>query len=45
MALGHPLGATGCKLMGTLINELERTKGSMVFWRYVKEGYSECHNR
>jgi len=24
MALGHPLGATGAKLMGTLLNELER---------------------
>jgi len=27
MALGHPLGATGAKLMGTLLNELERRKG------------------
>jgi len=27
MALGHPLGATGVKLMGTLLNELERRKG------------------
>jgi acetyl-CoA acetyltransferase family protein len=26
-ANGHPLGATGCKLMGTLVNELERRKG------------------
>ena len=24
IALGHPLGATGCILMGTLIDELER---------------------
>ena len=24
IALGHPLGATGCMLMGTLIDELER---------------------
>ena len=22
--MGHPLGATGCMLMGTLIDELER---------------------
>jgi len=27
MALGHPLGATGAKLMTTLLHELERTKG------------------
>ncbi|SUE16526.1 acetyl-CoA acetyltransferase [Rhodococcus gordoniae] len=27
IALGHPLGATGTKLMGTLLNELERTGG------------------
>lgn len=27
MALGHPLGATGAKLMTTLLHELERRKG------------------
>jgi acetyl-CoA C-acetyltransferase len=27
IALGHPLGATGVKLMSTLLNELERTGG------------------
>ena len=27
MALGHPLGSTGCKLMTTLLHELERTGG------------------
>jgi acetyl-CoA acyltransferase len=27
IALGHPLGASGSKLMGTLLNELERTNG------------------
>ena len=27
IALGHPLGATGAKLMTTLLNELERTGG------------------
>jgi acetyl-CoA C-acetyltransferase len=27
MALGHPLGATGAKLMTTLVNELERRQG------------------
>ena len=27
MALGHPLGASGAKLMATLVNELERTGG------------------
>jgi len=26
MALGHPLGASGSKLMATLVNELERRK-------------------
>jgi len=26
-ALGHPLGASGCKLMTTLVHELERRKG------------------
>jgi len=24
IALGHPLGATGCMLLGTLLDELER---------------------
>jgi len=27
IALGHPLGASGTKLLATLVNELERTKG------------------
>ncbi|MGH9294791.1 MAG: thiolase family protein, partial [Acidimicrobiales bacterium] len=27
IALGHPLGASGTKLMATLLNELERTEG------------------
>jgi acetyl-CoA acyltransferase len=27
IALGHPLGASGAKLMATLLNELERTGG------------------
>ncbi|MEV5595557.1 acetyl-CoA C-acetyltransferase [Streptomyces sp. NPDC052496] len=27
IALGHPLGATGCKLLATLLHELERTGG------------------
>lgn len=27
MALGHPLGSTGCKLMATLVHELERRQG------------------
>jgi acetyl-CoA acyltransferase len=27
IAIGHPLGASGAKLMGTLLNELERTGG------------------
>ena len=27
IALGHPLGATGCRLMTTLLHELERTEG------------------
>jgi acetyl-CoA acetyltransferase len=27
IALGHPIGATGTRLMTTLLNELERTKG------------------
>ena len=27
IALGHPIGATGTKLMATLLNELERTGG------------------
>jgi acetyl-CoA C-acetyltransferase len=27
MALGHPIGATGTRLMATLLNELERTGG------------------
>ena len=27
IALGHPLGSSGTKLMATLVNELERTQG------------------
>eukprot|EP00927_Polykrikos_kofoidii_P028466 TRINITY_DN2484_c0_g1_i3.p1 TRINITY_DN2484_c0_g1~~TRINITY_DN2484_c0_g1_i3.p1 ORF type:complete len:416 (+),score=82.57 TRINITY_DN2484_c0_g1_i3:63-1310(+) len=27
MALGHPLGATGCKLMTTLLHELDKSNG------------------
>ena len=27
IALGHPLGASGTKLMATLLNELERSEG------------------
>merc|ERR1712146_11927 len=27
MALGHPLGGTGCKLMATLVHELHRRQG------------------
>jgi acetyl-CoA C-acetyltransferase len=27
IALGHPIGATGTRIMGTLLNELERTGG------------------
>ncbi len=27
IALGHPLGATGARLMTTLLHELERTEG------------------
>jgi acetyl-CoA C-acetyltransferase len=27
IALGHPLGATGVRLMTTMLNELERTGG------------------
>ena len=27
IALGHPLGASGTKLLATLVNELERTGG------------------
>jgi acetyl-CoA C-acetyltransferase len=27
IALGHPIGATGTRLMATLLNELERTRG------------------
>ena len=27
IALGHPIGATGTKLLATLLNELERTGG------------------
>ena len=28
IALGHPLGCTGAKLMTTLLHELERTDGT-----------------
>jgi acetyl-CoA C-acetyltransferase len=27
IALGHPLGATGARLLSTLLHELERTSG------------------
>lgn len=38
IALGHPLGATGAKLMITLMNELERTNG-----RYGLQAVCEGH--
>src|SRR6476619_2843348 len=37
IALGHPLGATGGRLMTTLLNELERTGG-----RYGMQTMCEC---
>jgi acetyl-CoA acyltransferase len=36
IALGHPLGATGTKLLASLVNELERTGG-----RYGLQATSE----
>jgi acetyl-CoA acetyltransferase len=32
IAIGHPLGASGVRLMGTLLNHLEATGG----WRAVR---------
>ena len=29
IALGHPIGATGTRIMATLLNELERTGGRL----------------
>ncbi len=29
IALGHPLGATGAMILGTCLDELERTRGSL----------------
>ena len=36
MALGHPLGGTGAKLMTTLLHELERREARLVYKRFVK---------
>ena len=40
MALGHPLGGTGAKLMTTLVNELERRGG-----RYGMQAICEGEHR
>ena len=38
IALGHPLGATGAKLMTTLLHELERTGGRYGFQTMCEGG-------
>ncbi len=38
IALGHPLGATGTKLMTTLLHELERTEGKYGFQTMCEGG-------
>ena len=38
IALGHPLGATGTKLMTTLLHELERTEGTYGFQTMCEGG-------
>lgn len=38
VALGHPLGCTGAKLMTTLVNELERTDGRYGFQAMCEGG-------
>lgn len=38
IALGHPLGATGTKLMTTLLHELERTQGKYGFQTMCEGG-------
>ena len=36
MALGHPLGATGAKLMTTMLHELERRKARYALQAIVR---------
>jgi acetyl-CoA acyltransferase len=38
IALGHPLGCSGAKLMTTLLNELERTNGTYGFQAMCEGG-------
>jgi acetyl-CoA acyltransferase len=38
IALGHPLGCSGAKLMTTLVNELERTEGTYGFQAMCEGG-------
>ena len=38
IALGHPLGCSGAKLMTTLVNELERTGGRYGFQTMCEGG-------
>ena len=38
MALGHPLGATGARLMTTMLNELERSGGKYGFQTMCEGG-------
>ena len=38
IALGHPLGCSGAKLMTTLVNELERTDGRYGFQAMCEGG-------
>jgi len=44
IALGHPLGATGTKLMTTLINSLEKRINDMVFLPSVRCWNSQRNN-
>jgi acetyl-CoA acyltransferase len=38
IAIGHPLGASGVRLMGTLLNHLEATKGRFGFQTMCEGG-------
>ncbi len=45
MALGHPLGATGAKLMTTLLHELERRGGKYGLQAICEGASAGCAGR
>lgn len=44
IALGHPLGATGAMILGTLLDELERQNKTRFSNALCRRWYGYCHH-